>query len=87
MITCPEDLFDLMNWEIKTEERNFSEETILSQEEKGIIKTIKKYNEIHIDQIFELSNLEPSVIQSLLMQLELKNYIFNSSGLFYSSRL
>ena len=87
MITSPEDLFDLMNWEIKTEEQNCSEPTILSQEEQGIIKTIKKHNEIHIDKIFELSNLQPSVIQALLMQLELKNYIFNPSGLFYSSRI
>tara|TARA_B100000524_G_scaffold55537_2_gene25845 strand:+ start:8889 stop:9989 length:1101 start_codon:yes stop_codon:yes gene_type:complete len=87
MITSPEDLFDLMNWEIKTEEQNCSEPTILSQEEEGIIKTIKKHNEIHIDKIFESSNLQPSVIQALLMQLELKNYIFNPSGLFYSSRI
>ena len=87
MITSPEDLFDLMNWEIKTEEQNCSEPTILSQEEQGIIKTIKKHNEIHIDKIFESSNLQPSVIQALLMQLELKNYIFNPSGLFYSSRI
>lgn len=76
MITSPEDLFNLMNWEIKTEEQNCSEPTILSQEE-GIIKTIKKHNEIHIDKIFESSNLQPSVIQALFMQLELKNDIFN----------
>ena len=87
MITSPEDLFDLMNWKMNTQEQKNSQNIILSREEEGIIKTIKKHNEIHIDKIFESSKLQPSVIQALLMQLELKNYIFNSSGLLYSSRL
>lgn len=87
MITSPDDLFELMNWKMTTEDQNCTQHIILSQEEEGIIKTIKKHNQIHIDKIFESSKLKPSVIQSLLMQLELKNYICHSSGLFYSSRL
>ena len=48
---------------------------------------LKEHKEVHIDRLFDSSQLHPSTIQSLLMQLELKNYILNSSGLFYSSRV
>ena len=87
MITSPDDLFNLMNWNITTEKQTLPDDIILSPEEKGIINIIKKHDEIHIDRLFDSSQLHPSTIQSLLMQLELKNYIFNSSGLFYSSRV
>jgi len=86
MITAPEDLFELMNWKIK-DEGNTENGMKLSHEEQGLMKTIKKQNKIHIDKIFDSSNLQPSLIQGLLMQLELKNCIYNTSGLFYSSRL
>ena len=78
-----------MNWKINPQEEE--EETIshltLSKEERGLMQTIKEHKEIHIDRLFDSSQLHPSIVQSLLMQLELKNYILNSSGLFYSSRV
>ena len=86
MITDPKDLFELMNWQNKPLKPHQRSNAKLSEEEKGLMQTIKKHNEIHIDALFDSSNLLPSVIQALLMQLELKEYIFNSAGLFYSPR-
>ena len=91
IITAPSDLFELMNWKINPQEEEEEEEAIshltLSTEERGLVQTIKEHKEVHIDRLFDSSQLHPSTIQSLLMQLELKNYILNSSGLFYSSRV
>lgn len=86
MITASEDLFELMNWKTK-DEGNTEDDINLSQEEQALMQTIKKQNDIHIDEIFDASNLQPSLIQGLLMQLELKNCIYNTSGLFYTSKL
>ena len=87
IITAPSDLFELMNWKINHQEEKAISHLTLSKEERDLMQTIKEHKEVHIDRLFDSSQLHPSIVQSLLMQLELKNYIFNSSGLFYSSRV
>jgi len=87
IITAPSDLFELMNWKINAHKEKAKSHLILSKEERRLMETIQEHKEVHIDKLFDSSRLRPSLVQSLLMQLELKNYIFNTSGLIYRTRI
>jgi DNA processing protein len=78
------DLFELMNWNKKSEViLDFD----LTREETSIVNSIQQKQEIHINEIIQNTNLSAAKVQSTLMQLELKNFIFSAPNLYYSSKI
>lgn len=81
LITEANDLFELMNWEINRQNEYPLE---LSNNEREIVKAIQQRNDIHIDELIQNSKLGVGHLQSMLVELELKNIIASSPSLCYS---
>ena len=83
MLTNAMDLFELMNW---TKTPTSQKPCFLSNDEKSLMETIQKSSEIHIDDLYDKTGIALSKIQALLTQLELKNHIFSSPGMYYTAK-
>lgn len=83
MLTNAMDLFELMNW---TKTPTSQKPCFLSNDEKLLMETIQKSSEIHIDDLYDKTGITLSKIQALLTQLELKNHIFSSPGMYYTAK-
>ena len=83
VITDAMDLFELMNWEKTSSPKKHCP---LSYEEESLMQSIRKSGGVHIDELYDKTDLALSKIQALLTQLELKNYIFSAPGLYYTAK-
>jgi len=67
-----------MNWEINRQNEYPLE---LSNNAREIVKAIQQRNDIHIDELIQNSKLGVGHLQSMLVELELKNIIASSPSL------
>lgn len=79
VITKPEDIFEALNIYYNKELKKRIDYHSASEEEQIILKIISS-SPIHIDKIIENCTLETSVINSVLLQMELKGWIKNLGG-------
>lgn len=85
VVTGANDILELFNLTAPCLEQNpILEKTVigLNQEEK-IIYQLLSFSPIHIDKIIENCNLETSLVNGLLIQLEIKGLIKNLGGQIY----
>ncbi|MBQ2350517.1 MAG: DNA-processing protein DprA [Cytophagales bacterium] len=78
LVTCAEDIAEIMNWtRNKTEEEKTDHTTQVSLQgqEKIIFDIIKDNPKIHVDTIAERSNITDYKLANILLQLELDNLI------------
>ena len=78
IIHDPKDIIEIMNWEFKTPtlyKKETKKPTNLSKDESIIYDIILGKEEIHIDDISIECTMNPSVLASCLLNLELEGII------------
>lgn len=85
MITCADDLLDLMNWAQSSKPKAIQKELFinLSPEEQTIIEILRTKDSIHADELFHTTGYSSSQLAATLLQLEMQNLIKSLPGKFY----
>lgn len=83
-ITSANDILESLGVMISEKNQTQPLPTQLTTEELIILKILKNAN-LHIDKIVENCNLETSLVNGLLIQMELKGWIKNAGGQNYTS--
>jgi DNA processing protein len=69
--------------EVKRPSLDLNDKNKLSQEEVTLLSHIDTYP-IHMDELIRILNIDPGRLASLLLQLEVKGYVAQSSGNYFS---
>lgn len=84
MITCADDLLDLMNWKSNRPKPVQKELFIsLSPEEQTLIDIIQSKDQVHADELYNLTNFNSSQLAATLLGLEMQNLIKTLPGKYY----
>ena len=78
LITCAEDIVEMMNWQQSCCKEVFKNENTfekLDYDSKAIVETIKKYPEISLDEIFDKTNINSVKLSAILLELEMENIV------------
>lgn len=92
MIISAEDFLQEMNWKKPGSPQKIKQQTIsfetnnLSENEKKIFDVIlkSKNKKLHIDEIQENCELNPGMLASLLLQMEMEDFIISLPGKYYA---
>lgn len=82
MITCAEDLLDMMNWQQITHKKSVQAKlfTCLSATEMEIVNLLKDQEAMHIDELMIRSGKNNSTLAALLLSLEFQNIVKSLPG-------
>ena len=85
MITCADDLLDLMNWKKSHRPKAVQKELFihLSAEEQCIIDLLRDKDSVHADELFHYTEYSSSQLAATLLQLEMQNLIKALPGKYY----
>lgn len=85
MVTCATDILELMGWaEIKKTVKKQRELFIeLSPDEKIILDILHAEEQMHIDKLYQISNLTSSAVASALLTLEMQGIVCSLPGKIY----
>ncbi|BDC99822.1 DNA-processing protein DprA [Persicobacter psychrovividus] len=84
LMTTPEDLVSLLNWQLPTDEQDAVSkkfEEFLSNEEMAVVTFLQKYGQpIHRDELLAGMEMEDNQLLSTLLSLELQSIVQNLPG-------
>ena len=83
LLTCAEDIVEMMNWEQDSCKKNLPKENNfenLDSDSRSIVETIKKYPEISLDEIFDKTNINSAKLSAILLELEMENIVETLPG-------
>lgn len=82
LIESADDVVNIMRWEQVEKSKNIQKQLFveLSDQEKSVIDILKNENEVSIDKLSYASKLQPSIISSLLLELEFKGLVKTLPG-------
>jgi len=86
LITCAEDLLNIMNWKEKTNPPRKKQRELFIEftpDEKVIIDILGKNESIHIDELYIKSGLSSSAAANALLMLEMQGIIASLPGKIY----
>jgi DNA processing protein len=85
MITCADDLLDLMNWKKSNRPKAMQKELFiqLSPEEQTIIDILRTKDQVHADELYHLTGFNNPQLAATLLQLEMQNLIKSLPGKYY----
>jgi DNA processing protein len=85
IITGPDDLLELMNWNTVKNEKGVQQQMFveLSDEEKMIVDILRDKDKVHADEIFLQTRFKASQLASTLLQLEMQGIVKSLPGKFY----
>ena len=84
MITCADDLLDLMNWK-STKPKAIQKELFinLTEEEQRIIEILRTKDQVHADELYHLTGYNSSQLAATLLGLEMQNLVKTLPGKYY----
>ncbi|MGV6860888.1 MAG: DNA-processing protein DprA [Putridiphycobacter sp.] len=82
LITCAQDILDLLGWETQTKQNVFQTNLFLelTDEETIIVDILKEKGTLHVDALTNLANMSISVLSVHLFNLEMKNAVRSLAG-------
>jgi DNA processing protein len=82
LITCADDLMQIMNWAPKEKKQKKQRELFieLTADEKIIVDLLQSQDGIHIDELYFKTGLSSSAVASALLMLEMQNVIQSLPG-------
>ena len=85
MITCADDLLDLMNWKKNSRPKPVQKELFitLSPEEQRIVDILQSKDQVHADELYNLTGYNSSQLAATLLGLEMQNLIKTLPGKYY----
>ena len=85
LITCTDDLLNIMNWDDKVTEKKKQRELFIefTQEEKVIVDILYTKESIHIDELYIKSGLSSSAAANALLMLEMQGVLIALPGKMY----
>jgi len=85
MITRPEDLVDLMNWNKELKPKAVQRQLFLNllPEEQKIVDLLQTRDSVHADELYHHTGLANSQLAATLLQLEMQGIIKTLPGKFY----
>ncbi|MBL7719403.1 MAG: DNA-protecting protein DprA [Flavipsychrobacter sp.] len=84
MITCADDLLDMMNWG-KSKSKAVQKELFinLTPEEQKIIDILQTKDQVHADELYHQTGYTSSQLAATLLQLEMQDLVKSLPGKFY----
>jgi DNA processing protein len=85
MITCADDLLELMGWQTDRKPKSVQKQLFinLSAEEQAIIDVLQSKDMVHADELFHTANLPNSQLAATLLGLEMQGLIKALPGKYY----
>lgn len=85
IITCADDLLELMNWENKGRQKNMQRQLFiqLSADEQKLVDILQSKDALHADELFHLSGMNSSQLAAILLQLEMQGVVRALPGKMY----
>lgn len=85
MITCADDLMELMNWNRSKKKKPVQRQLFiqLSPEEQVVIDILQAKDSVHADELLHQSNLGSSILAATLLQLEMQGLVKALPGKMY----
>ena len=85
MITCADDLLELMNWGKAKKSKPMQKELFLelSPDEQKIITLLQQKDALHADEIFHSIGMNSSQLAAILLQMEMQGLIKSLPGKLY----
>ncbi|MEZ5015970.1 MAG: DNA-processing protein DprA [Flavipsychrobacter sp.] len=77
MVTCANDVLELMNWDSSQQEKATQQQLFVSltEEEQSIVEILKDKDAVHTDTILKQSLMSSSKVAGVLLQLELQGLV------------
>jgi DNA processing protein len=85
MVTCADDLLDLMNWKKGYKPKAMQKELFiqLSAEEQCIIDLLRDKDSLHADELYHQTGYTSSQLAATLLQLEMQDLVRSLPGKYY----
>ena len=86
LITCANDLVELMNWDPKEKKQHKKQRELfieLTPDEKIIVDILQQRENIQIDELYFKSGLSSSAVATALLMLEMQNVVLSLPGKVY----
>jgi DNA processing protein len=85
MITCSDDLLDMMNWNKSNKPKAIQKELFinLTPEEQKLIDILRTKDQVHADELYHTTGYTSSQLAATLLQLEMQDLIKSLPGKFY----
>ncbi len=85
MITCADDLLELMNWKSTAKKKPVQRQLFiqLSLEEQVVMDLLQAKDSVHTDELLHQSGLSSSLLAATLLQLEMQNLVKALPGKMY----
>lgn len=84
MITCSDDLLDMMNWG-KNKAKPVQKELFinLTSEEQKVVDLLRTKDQVHADELYHATGYSSSQLAATLLQLEMQDLVKSLPGKFY----
>ena len=85
MITCADDLLEMMNWKGDTKAKPVQKQLFinLNPEERVVYDILNGKDHVHADELLHLSGMTSSMIASTLLMLEMQGLVKALPGKYY----
>lgn len=85
LITSPDDLLDMMNWQKSKKQKAVSTQLLihLTEDERGIMNLLQQKDTVHSDELLHSTGMNSSILASALLQLEMQGVIKALPGKHY----
>lgn len=85
MITCADDLLDLMNWKTGGKKKQVQKQLFIQLEpdQQKLYDLLSGKDHLHADELFHLSGMTSSLLASTLLQMEMQGLVKALPGKYY----